>query len=548
MIFFHAMPGLFGGFGNYLIPIYNAASEVAFPRINGLSLILLPVSYACLLMSIISEMGVGTGWTLYPPLSTTYLSMSIDFILSGLVISGLSTFMSSINFVTTIYQIRSKGLILSTLPIISWAFSITSILLIITLPVLTGSILMLLSDIHINTTIFTGNNGDPVLFQHLFWFFGHPEVYILILPAFAIISQVISSSYQKIIFGYHSMILAMFCIGILGSLVWAHHLFTVGLEVDTRAYFTAVTILVSLPTGTKVFNWLSTYMGSNNPSFTSSQSILALIFIVMFTLGGTTGVVLGNGAIDIALHDTYYVIGHFHFVLSIGAVIGILTGLFNYQSHFLGPTLAANTSKILFTLIFLTGILLTFIPMHFLGFHVMPRRIPDYPDYFNSWNALSSIGSTLTIFSLLFLAFTTSIRSNSILKRSSFSYGRISTYYSNTILLYSSYITAIILTSSIIFHYNMVMLAFLYSIRESYYFLSNVSIFVYGVILSEFLLFTAYFWAYYHLYSTLPGIIYPSTNSLVLMIVIILSNLSIQYNSLLSITLAIIFTSLQYSY
>jgi cytochrome c oxidase subunit 1 len=296
------------------------------------------------------------------------------------------------------------------MPLFPWSLLITAGLLLLTLPVLSGALIMVLADLHSNTLFFDPVfGGDPVLYQHLFWFFGHPEVYILIIPAFGVISMVISGVAQKIIFGNQSMIFAMSCISFLGSIVWGHHMYTVGLETDTRAYFTGVTILISLPTGTKIFNWLSTYLG-NPPllNLKTSSGLFGLLFLLMFTVGGSTGVIIGNAAVDIALHDTYYVVAHFHFVLSLGAVIGIFSGvIFNGEKIFgknLLPSPSCTLSLYHFVCTFI-GILLTFSPMHFLGFNVMPRRIPDFPDSFHSWNFLSSIGSGITFlsFALFFL-------------------------------------------------------------------------------------------------------------------------------------------------
>merc|ERR1711998_303089 len=326
MIFFLVMPGLFGGFGNYFAPVFQGSPEVVYPRINNFSILILFPSYLLLILSLISEFGGGTGWTLYPPLSTSFMSLSpssIAFMVFGLLMSGISSCLTSLNFWVTILNLRSHGLTLKTLPLFPWALFITAAMLLLTLPVLTGALLMVLADLHSNSLFFDPVfGGDPVLYQHLFWFFGHPEVYILIIPAFGIISIIISSSYQKMVFGNQSMIFAMSCISILGSVVWGHHMYTVGLESDTRAYFTAVTMLISLPTGTKIFNWLSTYLG-NPPllQIRTSSALFALIFLLMFTIGGSTGVILGNAAVDVALHDTYYVVAHFHFVLSLGAVI-----------------------------------------------------------------------------------------------------------------------------------------------------------------------------------------------------------------------------------
>jgi len=281
---------------------------------------------------------------------------------------------------------------------------ITAAMLLLTLPILSGALLMILADLHSNTIFFDPVfGGDPVLYQHLFWFFGHPEVYILIIPAFGVISIIISGIAQKIIFGNQSMIFAMSCISILGSVVWGHHMYTVGLETDTRAYFAGVTILISLPTGTKIFNWLSTYLG--NPSLLQlrvSSALFAILFLLMFTIGGSTGVILGNAAVDLGLHDTYYVVAHFHFVLSLGAVIAIFSGIIFNIEKILGRNLLPSSSSILslyHLVLTLIGILLTFSPMHFLGFNVMPRRIPDFPDSFHSWNFLSSIGSGITLLS-----------------------------------------------------------------------------------------------------------------------------------------------------
>merc|ERR1712176_641900 len=312
---------------------------------------------------------------------------------------------TSINFWVTILNLRSYCLTLKLLCLFPWALLITAAMLLLTLPVLSGALLMVLADLHSNTLFFDPIfGGDPILYQHLFWFFGHPEVYILITPAFGIISIIISGIAQKIIFGIQSMIYAMSCISLLGSVVWGHHMYTVGLETDTRAYFTGVTILISLPTGTKIFNWLSSYLGNPNLlQLRTSSALFALLFLLMFTSGGSTGVILGNAAVDLGLHDTYYVVAHFHFVLSLGAVIAIFSGIiFNGEkilaSKSLLPSPSCTLSLYHLVLVFV-GILLTFSPMHFCGFNLMPRRIPDFPDSFHSWNFLSSIGSGITLLS-----------------------------------------------------------------------------------------------------------------------------------------------------
>merc|ERR1712137_550024 len=313
---------------------------------------------------------------------------------------GISSALTSLNFLLTITNMRVYSMSLKLMPLFNWSILITSNLLLMCLPILTGALIMVLSDLNLNTLFYDPVfGGDPVLYQHLFWFFGHPEVYILILPAFGAISHIISSVSQRIIFGNQSMIFAMSSISLLGSVVWGHHMYTVGLEIDSRAYFAAVTILISLPTGTKIFNWLSTYL--------ASPSLFALLFLLMFTIGGATGVILGNSSVDISLHDTYYVVAHFHFVLSLGAVIAIFASTLYFSnkmfpSNALLPSATSLLSLYNSILIFL-GVSLTFTPMHFLGFNVMPRRIPDYPDSLHSWNFLSSIGSGITLLSFAIL-------------------------------------------------------------------------------------------------------------------------------------------------
>merc|ERR1711920_806785 len=412
MIFFLVMPGLFGGFGNYFVPIFQGSPEVVYPRVNNFSILILFLSYLFIILSLISEFGGGTGWTLYPPLSTSFMSLSPSStanLILGLLVSGISSCLTSLNFWVTILNLSSYRLTLKTMPLFLWALLITAAMLLLTLPVLSGGLLMVLSDLQSNTLFFDPVfGGDPVLYQHLFWFFGHPEVYILIIPAFGIISIIISGISQKIIFGNQSMIFAMSCISLVGSVVWGHHMYTVGLETDTRAYFTGVTILISLPTGTKIFNWLSTYLG--NPPLLhpkTSSALFAILFLLMFTSGGSTGVILGNAAVYLGLHDTYYVVAHFHFFLSLGAVIAIFSGIiFNGEkilaSKSLLPSSSCTLSLYHLVLVFV-GILLTFSPMHFCGFNLMPRRIPDFPDSFHSWNFLSSIGSGITLLSFAIL-------------------------------------------------------------------------------------------------------------------------------------------------
>jgi heme/copper-type cytochrome/quinol oxidase subunit 1 len=414
MIFFLVMPGLFGGFGNYFVPIFQGSPEVIYPRVNNFSILILIISYLLLIISIISEFGSGTGWTLYPPLSTSYMTLSPSSstnLIFGLLISGISSCLTSLNFIITILNMRSYYLTLKIIPLFIWAFLITALILLLTLPILSGTLFLLLGDLHSNTLFFDPIfGGDPILYQHLFWFFGHPEVYILIIPAFGIISNIISLILQKIIFSNQSMIFAMSSISILGTLVWGHHMYTIGLETDSRTYFTGVTILISLPTGTKIFNWLTTYLSNIILlSLSTSSLYFTIIFLLMFTIGGTTGIILGNAAIDLTLHDTYYVVAHFHFVLSLGAIIAIFSGIIFNQEKIISlknllPTSSSIISLYHLHLIFI-GILLTFSPMHFLGFNVMPRRIPDFPDSFHSWNFLSSIGSGIILLSFTIFSY-----------------------------------------------------------------------------------------------------------------------------------------------
>jgi cytochrome c oxidase subunit 1 len=426
------MPGLFGGLGNTFVPIYLGSSEVAYPRINNMSVLVIPLSYTLVLLSLNNEFGSGIGWTLYPPLSTSLMSLSpvgIDVIICGLLLSGISSTLTSLNFFVTIQNMRCYGMTLSNMSVYVWSIIITASMLLLVLPILTGALIMLIADLHYNTVFFDPLfGGDPVFYQHLFWFFGHPEVYILILPAFGLISMILSGLIQVIIFGNQSMILAMSCISILGSVVWSHHMFTVGMESDTRAYFTVVTMMISLPTGSKIFNWLCTYLGTNASllQIRTSAVFFVLIFLLMFTIGGSTGVILGNGAVDIALHDTYYVVTHFHFILSLGTVIAIFSGIIFFLDQllsFLGSLSSISSSISTISryhlVVTFVGILLTFTPMHFLGFNVMPRRVLDYQDYLNSWNYLCSIGSSITLISFFILgtSYTGIYRHNSMISQ-----------------------------------------------------------------------------------------------------------------------------------